>query len=53
MLAGLQWAEKSSNIRVIITTGEGKFYTAGLDLLDPVNQGSDSTISDEFVDVLR
>ncbi|KAK5942726.1 hypothetical protein PMZ80_005292 [Knufia obscura] len=52
ILAGLQWAEQDPNTRIIITTGEGKFYTAGLDLLDPVNQGPDSTISDEFVDVL-
>lgn len=53
ILAGLQWAESSSDVRVVITTGEGKLYTAGLDLLDPANQGPDSTISDEFIDVLR
>lgn len=29
ILAGLQWAEQDDNTRVIITTGEGKFYTAG------------------------
>lgn len=29
ILAGLQWAEQDDSTRVIITTGEGKFYTAG------------------------
>lgn len=52
ILASLKWADREPSVRVIITTGEGKFYTAGLDLLDPINQGPDSTISDEFIDVL-
>lgn len=53
ILAALKWADQESSVRVIVTTGEGKFYTAGLDLLDPVNQGPESTISDEFIDTLR
>lgn len=52
ILKAFQWAENNPDTRIIITTGEGKFYTAGLDLLDPINQGPDSTISDEFTDVL-
>lgn len=52
ILAALRWADTAPEIRVIITTGEGKLYTAGLDLLDPINQGPNSTISDEFTDTL-
>lgn len=52
VLSALQWAEATDNVRVIITTGEGKFYTAGLDLLDKTNQAEGATINDEFIDVL-
>lgn len=53
MLAALRWADSVDAIRIIITTGEGKFYTAGLDLLDPVNQQPGATISDDFINTLR
>lgn len=47
---GPQMGKRRPKIRIIITTGEGKFYTAGLDLLDPINQGPNGeTISDEFI----
>lgn len=40
-------------MRIIVTTGEGKFFTAGLDLLDPSVQQTPplepATISDEFI----
>lgn len=52
ILAALRWADSNLDTRVIILTGEGKLYTAGLDLLDPINQGPDSTISDAFTDTL-
>ena len=44
-------------MRIVVTTGEGKFYTAGLDLLDERNQELEggevrATICGEFVDVL-
>lgn len=52
MLAALRWADSVDAIRIIITTGEGKFYTAGLDLLDPVNQQPGATISDDFINTL-
>ncbi|EME41458.1 hypothetical protein DOTSEDRAFT_176606 [Dothistroma septosporum NZE10] len=48
ILSALQWADSEEAIRIIITTGEGKFYTAGLDLLDPINQQPGATISDDF-----
>lgn len=28
-LSALRWTEQESSIRIIITTGEGKFFTAG------------------------
>lgn len=49
---GLQWAEAESAIRVIILTGEGRTFTAGLDLLDKDVKAADSTVSDKFVDAL-
>lgn len=52
VLAAFKWAEQNDDARIVITTGSGKFYTAGLDLLDPVNEGPDSTISDAFIDTL-
>lgn len=52
VLSALQWAEASDDVRVVITTGEGKFYTAGLDLLDKSNQQEGATINDEFIAVM-
>lgn len=52
MLAALDWCATQPSIRIIVTTGEGKFYTAGLDLLDPINQQPGATISDEFLLVI-
>lgn len=52
-LAALKWTEEEENVRIVITTGEGKFYTAGLDLLDPKNRQDGATICDEFIDTLR
>lgn len=51
-LTAFRWADQNEDTRIVITTGAGKFYTAGLDLLDPINEGPESTISDEFIDVL-
>lgn len=52
ILAALQWATADAATRIIITTGAGRFYTAGLDLLDPINHGPNSTISDPFISAL-
>jgi len=29
ILTGLKWADQNENVRIVITTGEGKFYTGG------------------------
>lgn len=34
MLAALRWAESQPEVRVIIQTGEGKFFCTGMELLD-------------------
>lgn len=52
LLAALQYTESNADIRVIITTGAGKFYTAGLDLLDPSNSSPTSTINEAFLSLL-
>lgn len=52
LLVGLQWAEAEISIRVIVLTGEGRTFTAGLDLLDEDVRGADAMVSDEFVDAL-
>lgn len=34
MLSALKWAEAQSEIRVIVQTGEGRFFCTGMELLD-------------------
>ncbi|KAM3421096.1 hypothetical protein BST61_g1510 [Cercospora zeina] len=52
-LSALQWTSSNPQIRIILTTGTGKFFTAGLDLLDPtVKSTPGATISDEFIAAL-
>ena len=52
-LSALRWTEQEPSIRIITTTGEGKFFTAGLDLLDPsVKATEGATISDAFISTL-
>ncbi|CAK1360045.1 Enoyl-CoA delta isomerase 2, mitochondrial [Cercospora beticola] len=52
-LRALQWTSTDPSIRIIVTTGTGKFFTAGLDLLDPsVKETPNATISDAFIEAL-
>ncbi|KAF2209508.1 hypothetical protein CERZMDRAFT_46871 [Cercospora zeae-maydis SCOH1-5] len=52
-LSALQWTSDNPSIRIILTTGTGKFFTAGLDLLDPtVKSTPGAAISDEFIQAL-
>jgi peroxisomal 3,2-trans-enoyl-CoA isomerase len=52
LLTGIQWAEAEAIIRVIILSGTGRTFTAGLNLLDKDVRGTDTMVSDEFVDTL-
>lgn len=52
LLSGLRWAEAEASIRVIVLTGEGRNFTAGLDLLDKDVRDAESMVSDEFVNAL-
>jgi len=51
MLKALSWALDEPQVKVVVFTGEGRFYTAGLDLLDVAPEGP--VIPDEGVEVLR
>lgn len=53
LLAALRWAEAEDSIRIIVTTGEGKFYTAGLDLMEASKEQEGTMISDGFCEALR
>jgi peroxisomal 3,2-trans-enoyl-CoA isomerase len=53
ILSGLKWAENENQVKVILQTGEGRFFTAGLDLQDKSVGGPDTVISDEFVETIR
>ncbi|KAJ4522780.1 hypothetical protein HRR83_001275 [Exophiala dermatitidis] len=49
MLAALQWAVSHPRVRVIVQSGEGKFFTAGLDLLDAVNDDPNTVLPEESI----
>lgn len=51
LLKALTWALDESSVKVIVLSGEGKFFTAGLDLVDVPPEGP--VLSDEGVEVLR
>jgi peroxisomal 3,2-trans-enoyl-CoA isomerase len=48
-LSGFRWAESEDQVKVILQTGQGKIFTAGLDLQDKSVVGPDTVISDEFL----
>ncbi|KAG9796147.1 hypothetical protein KCU88_g167, partial [Aureobasidium melanogenum] len=53
MFAALQWAVSHPRVRVIVQSGEGKFFTAGLDLLDAVNDDPNTVIPEESIRTLE
>jgi peroxisomal 3,2-trans-enoyl-CoA isomerase len=52
ILAGLQWADSDDRVRVILQTGEGRLFTAGLDLQDKNIVTQDTVLSDTFSAVI-
>ncbi|KAK4940132.1 hypothetical protein LTR10_019667 [Elasticomyces elasticus] len=52
MLAALQWATSSPDVRVIVQSGEGKFFTAGMDLMDGVYDDPQTVLPDETIATL-
>ncbi|KAL2855393.1 ClpP/crotonase-like domain-containing protein [Aspergillus pseudoustus] len=53
ILSGFKWAQDQDEVKVILQTGEGRFFTAGLDLKDKSVTGPDTVISDDFLNPLR
>jgi peroxisomal 3,2-trans-enoyl-CoA isomerase len=53
ILSGFKWANSEDQVKVILQTGEGKLFTAGLDLQDKSVVGPDTVISDEFLKAIR
>ena len=53
ILAGLQWAENDDRVKVILQTGEGRLFTAGLDLQDKSIVTQETVLSDAFSAVIR
>jgi peroxisomal 3,2-trans-enoyl-CoA isomerase len=52
ILTGFKWADSEDHVKVILQTGEGKIFTAGLDLQDQSVVGPDTVISDEFLNTI-
>lgn len=51
LLQAFTWALNDSQVKVIILTGEGSFFTAGLNLSDVPETGP--TLTDEMIGLLR
>ena len=53
ILSGLKWAEHEDKVKVILQTGGGKIFTAGLDLKDKSVAEPGTVISVPFLKTLR
>lgn len=51
LLKALTWALEDPSVKVVVLSGEGKFYSAGMDLVDVPAEGP--VLSDEGVELLR
>lgn len=51
LISGLSWAEESPDVKVILVSGEGKFFTAGLDLTNVPKE--DPVLPDSSIEMLR
>lgn len=51
LLAALNWALDDSKVKVVVLSGEGKFFSAGMDLVDVPPEGP--VLSDEGIEILR
>lgn len=51
LLKALSWALDEDRVKVVILSGEGKFFCAGMDLVDVPEQGP--VLADEGVELLR
>lgn len=51
LLKALRWADEDSDVKVVVLSGEGKFFSAGMDLLDVPSHGP--VLPDEGIEILR
>ena len=51
LLQAFKWALEETEVKVIVYSGEGKFFTAGMDLMAASRDGP--VISDEMIETLR
>lgn len=51
LLKALTWAVDDPNVKLIVVSGEGKFFSAGMDLIDVPRDGP--VLSDEGVKLLK
>lgn len=51
LISGLSWAEENPEVKVVVLSGEGKFFTAGLDLTNVPKE--DPVLPDSSIDMLR
>ena len=51
LLSAFTWAQESPEVKVIVLSGEGKFFTAGLDLTNVPDQ--DPVLPDSSIELLR
>lgn len=51
LIDGISWAENNKEVKVILLSGEGKFFTAGLDLTNVPKEGP--VLPDSSIELLR
>lgn len=51
LISGLSWAFESPEVKVVVLSGEGKFFSAGLDLTNVPAEGP--VLPDASIEMLR
>ena len=51
LISGFSWAFESDEVKVVVLSGDGKFFTAGLDLTNVPESGP--VLPDESIEMLR
>jgi len=51
LFTAFTWALNDANVKVVVLTGEGKFFSVGMDLVDFPANGP--ILSDDGIDILR
>ena len=51
LISGISWAHENPEVKIILVSGNGKFFTAGLDLTNVPSEGP--VLPDESIEMLR